>query len=343
MADAARAGHAVSERAAALHADALVCDLTVNWEEDLEFEHRSAVLPRYPASGVDFVSLTLVDDWTWIEATLRHLAAQRAYFLGRQDDCVLVESADDIVRAKSEGKLGVGFNFQGSNGLGGDLNLVEAYYKLGVRQMILAYNVRNLAADGCHEEADGGLSQFGIDLVREMNRVGMLLDCTHTGYRATMQAMEISEAPVVFSHSNAHALTPHGRNIKDDQIKACAATGGLVGVNGLGIFLGHDDASVEAFMRHLDYMVELVGPEHVGLGIDLVYDLEGWQRFFLANKDRYWRDYGDTAPTEFLQPEALPAVTEAMLERGYTESGVRGILGENYLRIAREVWGGKGR
>ena len=328
----------VSERAAALHADALVCDMTVNWEDDIEAERRRAVLPRYVASGVDFVSITLVDDWSWIEATMRHVAAQRAYFLSRSEDYVLVETAEDIVRAKREGKLGVGFNFQGSNGLGGDLNLVEAYYKLGVRQMILAYNVRNLAADGCHEVADGGLSQYGIDLVREMNRVGMVLDCSHTGYRATMQAMEVSQAPVVFSHSNAHALKAHGRNIKDDQIKACAATGGLVGVTGIGIFLGDDDASVPAFMRHLEYMIDLVGVEHVGLGVDLVYDIEGWNRFFLANKDRYWRDYADTPPAQFLQPETLPTVTEAMLDRGDAESDVRAILGGNTLRVAREVW-----
>ncbi len=334
----AKAEWPVSERAAALHADALVCDMTVNWEDDIDAERRHAVLPRYVASGVDFVSLTLVDDWSWIEATLRHVAAQRAYVLGRSEDCVLVETAEDMVRAKTEGKLGIGFNFQGSNGLGGDLNLVEAYYKLGVRQMILAYNVRNLAADGCHEEADGGLSQYGVDLVREMNRVGMVLDCSHTGYRATMQAMEVSDAPVVFSHSNAHALVPHGRNIKDDQIKACAATGGLLGVTGIGIFLGDDDASVPTFMRHLEYMVDLVGVEHVGLGVDLVYDIEGWNRFFLANKDRYWRDYADTPPAQFLQPETLPALTEAMLERGYAESDVRAILGGNYLRVAREVW-----
>ncbi len=328
----------LAARAAALVAEAMICDITVNWEEDLKEEAREAVLPRYPAAGVDFVSLTLADDWTWIEATFRHLAQQRGRFLAEPDRYVLVETADDIVRAKAQGKLAVGFNFQGSNGLGGDLSLVEAYYKLGVRQMILAYNVRNLAADGCHEAADGGLSQFGGDLVVEMNRVGMLLDCSHTGYRATMQALDITTQPVVFSHSNARVLTDHGRNIHDDQIKACAATGGLVGVTGVGIFLGEDDASVEAFMRHLDHIVEVAGPAHVGLGIDLVYDLEGWNQFFLANKDRYWRDYGDDPPAQFFQPEQLPALTEEMLRRGYTEPDIRGIFGENYLRIAREVW-----
>ena len=328
----------VAASAAALVASATICDMTVNWEEDLKEEAREAVLPRYVSSGIDFVSLTLADDWTWIEATFRYLAQQRRYFLAEPDRYVLVESADDIVRAKAEGKLAVGFNFQGSNALGGNLSLVEAYYKLGVRQMILAYNIRNLAADGCHEQADGGLSQFGADLVKEMNRVGMLLDCTHTGYRATMQALEITTQPAVFSHSNARALKEHARNIRDDQVKACAATGGLVGVTGVGIFLGEDDASVEAYMRHLDHMVEMAGPGHVGLGIDLVYDLEGWNQFFLANKDRYWRDYGDDPPAQFFQPEQLPALAEAMLRRGYSEADIRGIFGENYLRIVREVW-----
>jgi membrane dipeptidase len=328
----------VSERAAALHGEAMVCDLVVNWEEDFDEATRGAVLPRYSASGVNFISLTLADDFTWIEATVRHVAAERNRFLGQPDKYVLVESAADITRAKAEGKLAVGFNFQGTNGLGGDANLVATYYRLGVRQMILVYNIRNLAADGCHEAADGGLSQFGTDIVKEMNRVGMLIDCSHTGYRATMQTMEITEAPVIFSHSNAHALRQHGRNIKDDQIKACAATGGLVGITGVGDFLGEDDASLEAFMRHLDYVVTLAGPEHVGLGLDLVYDMAGWHSFFHANKDRYWRDYGDTPPSEFFPPETLPALTEAMLEAGYSDDDVRGILGGNYLRIVDEVW-----
>ena len=327
----------ISDRAAALHADALICDMTVNWEEELAEHHRLAVLPRYVASGFNLLSLTLADDWTWIDGTMRHLAAQRNFFAARPEHYVLVETVDHIRAAKVAGKLAVSFNFQGSNGLGGEANMVETYYKLGVRQMILAYNVRNLAADGCHEAADGGLSGYGGELVREMNRVGMLLDLSHTGYRATMEAMEISTQPVIFSHSNAHHLRAHGRNLKDDQIKACAALGGVIGITGIGDFLGEDDASTETFLKHIDYVAALVGPAHVGLGIDLVYDVEGFTSFFLANKEKYWKDY-EKPLAAFLQPEQLPYATEGLLARGYSETDIRGILGENYLRVAGAVW-----
>ena len=132
--------------------------------------------------------------------------------------------------------------------------MLETYHALGLRQMILACNVRNLVVEGCHEGCDGGLSAFGGALVREMNRVGILLDCNHTGYLATMEAMGTSEAAVVFSHSNVYALRGHQRNIKDEQIQTCAATGravGINGINGIADFPRDDDASLETLLRHV--------------------------------------------------------------------------------------------
>ena len=134
----------------------------------------------------------------------------------------------------------------------------------------------------------------------------------------------------------AHEITRHRQTVR--LVHQLAEDTGLVGITGVGDFLGEDDASLEAFMRHLDYVVTLAGPEHVGLGLDLVYDMAGWHSIFHANKDRYWRDYGDTPPSEFFPPETLPALTEAMLEAGYSDDDVRGILGGNYLRIVDEVW-----
>src|SRR5690606_34276467 len=107
---------------------------------------------------------------------------------------------------------------------------------------------------------DEGLSRFGVALIKEMNRVGMIVDCTHTGYRTSMEAMELSAAPTIFSHSLARALWDHERNVADDQIKACAATGGVIGMNGVGMFLGDNDGSPEKVADHIDYVAQLVGP-----------------------------------------------------------------------------------
>jgi membrane dipeptidase len=222
--------------------------------------------------------------------------------------------------------------------LEGRLEMVQLYYDLGVRHMLLAYNARNHVGDGCAERTDGGLSRWGLRVVEEMRRVGMWVDGTHSGYRTTMEAMELSPGPFIFSHCNAHAVYPHYRNIRDDQIRACAASGGVVGLNGLGEFLDDHDATSASIFRHMDHMVQMVGSGHVGLGLD-----------FVKNAPRFWRWVADNphawppAPNPrtnsgFGQPEQVGELTELMLHAGYSEADVRGILGDNWLRLAREVW-----
>ena len=246
--------------------------------------------------------------------------------------------------------MALNFNFQGSNSLLGDLNMVETYRRLGVGHMLLAYNHQTMAGEGCHEQNGSGLSQFGERLVREMNRVGMIVDASHTGYRTTMDLFEVSSSPVIFSHSNANALVDHERNIRDDQIKACAKTGGVIGINGLSLFLSESgiDFSSETIANHIDYMAQLVGAQHVGFGLDYVggnshqpttEEIERNMAFFKANTQNYPESgrYAK-APLNFAQPGVISEVTEALVRKGYGDADIRGILGENFMRVCSEVW-----
>jgi membrane dipeptidase len=327
----------VSSAAAKLAADAVICDMVLPWGARW-LSVRGNTLERFAKSGFSYVSLTVgLDSVPSLEATIQHMAAERRRIDSAPDKYVFVETVDDILRAKKEGKLALGFHHQGTNALQTDLNMVSLYYKLGVRALLLCYNNKNSVGDGCHEPTNAGLSSFGRSLIREMNRVGMLVDCSHTGYRTTMDAMEICTSPVVFSHSNARKLCDHERNIWDDQIKACAHTGGVIGMNGMGIYIADNDASNEAMFKHVDYMCELVGWQHVGLGLDYVYFADGFYNLIRSKPDMYPpADY--PIPQEFFNPEQLTGLTQIMLDHGYTAGQIHGILGGNFLRVAKRVW-----
>ena len=333
----------ISSHAAALHRDALVLDMTLPWLDysGSPFDLRIGTLTRLAASGYTFISLTIALDDSNVERVVRAIAKERAYFTAHPDNYVLFETTDDIIRAKREGKLAVGFHFQGTEPLQRDLAMVEVYYKLGVRHMLIAYNQKNSAGDGCHEPQDSKLSHYGETVVAEMNRVGMLVDVSHTGYRTSMDVIEASKDPVVFSHSNPRALVEHDRNIRDDQIKACARKGGVIGVVGCGVFLGNNDISTETFLRNIDYLVQMVGADHVGIGLDYVYDQISWHKWILQTSVGAYLERGDYLPNEvirYVSPEQLPAVTEGLLARGYREEEVRGILGQNWLRVMGQIY-----
>lgn len=154
-----------------------------------------------------------------------------------------------------------------------------------------------------------------------------------------MDAMEVTNAPFIFSHSNAYGVFPHYRNIKDDQIKACASTGGVIGVNGLGEFLDDHEATSHSMFRHIDYIAAMVGPEHVGLGLDFVKNVDGFWNF-VRKAGFMWPPNANQTRTfsKFGQPEQLSELTQLMLNSGYAESAIRGILGGNFRRVADAVW-----
>lgn len=319
-----------------LQSDALVWDATYPFLGVPDYH--TPILERMAAAGYNCVSLTVATDPANNPETMQYLSSVRRYILGRSDQFVLVDTVEDIRLAKASGKLALVLSFQGTTPFERDLGLVELYYKLGIRHALMAYNQKNHVGDGCAERTDAGLSRFGLMLVAEMERVGMIVDCTHTGLRSTLDVLEASTKPVIFSHSGARALWSHERNINDDQIRRCAETGGVVGVTGVGPFMGENDSSPEAIFGQVDYIAQLVGPQHVGFGFDYVADSSLVVAAIKKDPAKYPGENQSVTQIDFASPESMQLVTEQMLTHGYAEEDIRGILGENWMRVATKCW-----
>lgn len=330
---------------AAVLSSADVWDMTLPWIPcywDVE------ILARYRRAGYTFISATLQDWPPTFEGTRQCIERFKEMARPHADWLVFGSTLDEIERGRREGKLVVGLNSQETRPVGEDLSRIEALRAMGIRHMLLAYNVRNLVADGCAEVADGGLSNFGRQVVREMDRVGIIVDCAHTGRRSSLDAIELSKRPVIFSHSNAYAVCPHIRNLHDDQIRACAVRDGVIGIVGVGAYTGDAKGSTESVFRHIDYIASLVGPEHVGLGTDYVkilpvkdYTAE-WAEIAKMgiawpNSENAWPDPTGTQITvdesHCFGPEQLGELIATMLAHGYPTEAVRGILGANFKRV----------
>lgn len=292
-------------------------------------------LARYRKAGVRIVALNVAFDGVPWEQTFRMLASFRQWIRRHSRQYRLVETAADLRAA--DRRLGVFFDIEGGSALAGQLSLVELYRDLGVRWMLIAYNKNNLLGGGCQDD-DRGLTKFGRSVVREMERVGMTVCCSHTGHRTTMDVMRMAERPVIFSHSNPLAVWQHKRNIRDAAIRACAATGGVVGINGIGIFLGQNDNSSAAVARHVDYVVQLVGIDHAGLGLDYVFDTHELEEYLAANPHLFPAKEGYANGLRMVAPEQMPEIAAELLRLGYSMPDVAKVLGGNFLRVARTNW-----
>ncbi len=303
----------------------------------------SFLRPWYDA-GVGYLSLNVYYDRQPWDAALKNIAAVRRRLPDETPYCRLVSTTDEIGQARSAGKMAVAMDIEGMNALDGQLDLVQTYYELGVRHMMIAYNRNNLAGCGCHDE-DTGLTDFGAQVIGEMNRVGMVVDCSHAGHRTTMDAMAHSTQPVVFSHTSPRALVDHERNISDEQIRACAATDGVVGISGVNLFLGEQEATATAVARHVAYVAKLTSVRHAGVCLDFDPQADALYRAdpggtVMAGQDKaFWPEgAGYDRPAQTLHVKQLADVAGALMDNGFDNEEVSAILGGNFRRVAEQVW-----
>lgn len=296
-------------------------------------------LQRFKQVGADVISLNVGFGPQSLEDHMRMLASFRTWIRAHDDEFALVGSLAEIDRARAAGRLAITFDVEGMAPLDqGDLGLIELFYDLGVRWMLIAYNRNNLAGGGCYDDDDPGLSSHGRAILREMKRVGMAVCCSHTGHRTVRDVLACADNPVLFTHSNPTAVHAHKRNIPDEFIRACAETGGVVGINGIGVFLGDNDNQPETVIRHIDHVAQLVGPDHVGLSLDYCFDEEELQHFFTTMRDTFPDAQSYQGEPKMVPPEALTDIVAGLILRGYGDTDLEKILGGNWRRVASVIW-----
>jgi membrane dipeptidase len=293
-------------------------------------------LERYRNAGVTIVSLNVGFAQTPWTDQVRVLSFMRQWISRRPKLYHLVATAADVQVCKAEGKLGVVFDIEGMCPVQDNISLVQTFYELGVRWMLVAYNQNNAAGGGCLD-ADCGLTDLGRAIIDEMERVGMVLCLSHTGASTAAQALEYARNPVIFSHSNPSGDTPHPRNVSDELIRACARKGGVVGLSGFGSFLGTNSGVVAGLLRQLRYVIDIVGPDHVGIGLDYVFDRSELDEFVRVNPTLFPLGARNSA-VPMIEPEAMSGIAEGLARDNLTDDQIRGILGHNWLRIATQVW-----
>ena len=282
--------------------------------------------------------------WENFQSTMDNIAQWKQWFVEHEDILLQVRHTGDIARAKSEGKTGIVLGFQNVSAFEDQLDYVQLFKDLGVGIVQMAYNTQNLVGSGCYESSDGGLSDFGREIVAEMNRAGIMCDLSHVGDATSSDVIEASSRPVCYSHCLPSGLKDHPRNKSDAQLKAIAGKGGFIGVTMFPAFLKKGtDSTVADYVEAIDYVVNLVGEDCVGIGTDFTqgYGDDFFQ--WLTHDKGYARQLTEFG--EIVNPKGIrtlgefPNLTAAMEQAGWPEPKIRKVMGENWVRTLAEVWG----
>lgn len=300
---------------------------------------------RLVESGMNVVSMTLAarpleEDFDTIIRNMYHYFNLMSF---KRDETLHIETVDDIYRAHKEKKIGIMFGTQTGSVVGRDMTRWTILHKLGLRLAQITYNERNWLGDGCLEPENRGLTTLGRQAVQEMQRLGITADGSHVGERTTLDAMEMSLRPFVFSHANPKALCPSRRCITDEQIKACAATGGVIGISPHSNMTYREDgvqATFEQYLDNYDYVRDLVGIDHVAIGTDMYesYTKLSWE----SSTKRLTRTkfiYETMYCHGFSKVDEFPDTIRGLIRRGYSDEDLTKLLGGNWIRVFGETWG----
>ncbi|MDT8895278.1 dipeptidase [Halomonas sp. I1] len=321
---------------AELHQDAIVIDglIIAKWNRELFEDMRKG--------GLTAANCT-VSVWEGFQATVDNIVQTNALLAESSDLVRPVHTTADITRAKEEGKTGIIYGFQNAHAFEDQIGYVEIFKRLGVGIVQMCYNTQNLVGTGCYER-DGGLSGFGREIVAEMNRVGIMCDLSHVGEKTSTEVIEASEKPVCYSHCLPSGLKDHPRNKSDEELKFIADRGGFVGVTMFTPFLRAGvDATIDDYVEAIEYVMNIVGEDAIGIGTDFTqgqdHDFFEW----LTHDKGYARRL--TRFGKIINPEGIRTIgefgnlPEALLRRGFSEPQVRKIMGENWMRVLKDVWG----
>lgn len=307
------------------------------------------------AGGVSAINLTVAEMSAGFEDALRDTMAWRERARDPAGSWLLVEQAEDIARAKEQGKLGLIMGWQNAKPLGDQIDRVKLFHTLGLRVIQLTYNEANLIGDGCLETRNAGLSLLGVEMVKEMNRVGIAIDLSHCAPQTCLDAARHSRQPVLLTHANANAVIVRPRNKSDDVIRAVAETGGVIGCSVHAYLLWRGKAgqrpTMEDFVANIKHIGNLVGYEHVGIGTDYpsVDTYEAVRHVMVMSRTKYAASGGDFStafgdvmearyPEEIPTPVQFPRITEALEKAGLTTTQIEGVLGANFQRAFGQIW-----
>ena len=283
--------------------------------------------------------------WENYSQTLDNIAVWYSKFNNRTD-ISLVRKVDDIFKASDNGQVGIIIGFQNASPIENNLDYLYTFDELNVKIIQFTYHERNLLGNGCYERVDEGITNFGIDAIKIMNEVGILIDLSHVGIVTTMETIDYSEKPIAITHANPKSYHNVPRNKTDEALKLMASKGGIVGVTAIAPFLKKGNAStVEDYVEAISYTVDLVGIDHVGVGTDFTQDQpeEFWRYIGSQQGTKFPSTFTDVTtpsnyPINFETPDKFPVLIDTMGRKGFSSKEIAKILGLNWIRVFQEVW-----